>query len=45
MNNQHFSIAQAALLEPNGLSETYLNQIMHKLTNIGGNDFADMFEP
>ena len=43
MNNQHFSIAQAALLEPNGLSETYLNQIMHKLTNIGGNDFADMY--
>ena len=43
MNDQHFSIAQATLLEPSGLTEAHLNQVMHKLTNIGGNDFADMY--
>jgi len=43
MNEQHFSIAQATLLEPTGLSESHLNDVMHKLTNISGNDFADMY--
>ena len=43
MNDQHFSIAQATLLEPSGLSEKHLNQVINKLTNIGGNDFADMY--
>ena len=43
MNEQHFALAQAALLEPTGLTESHLNQVMHKLTNIGGNDFADLY--
>lgn len=43
MNEQHFSIAQATLLEPTGLSEAKLNQIMHKLTNVSGGDFADLY--
>lgn len=43
MNEQHYSIAQAMLLEPSGLSDGDLNAVMHKLTNIGGNDFADMY--
>lgn len=43
MNESHFSLAQATLLEPTGLSEQTLNEIMHKLTNVGGNDFADLY--
>jgi len=43
MNEQHFKIAQAALLEPTGLSDNKLNEVMHKLTNIKGSDFADMY--
>ena len=43
MNEQHFAIAQSALLEPTGLTESDLNQVMHKLTNVSGNDFADLY--
>ena len=43
MNEAHFSIAQATLLEPTGLTESKLNEVMHKLTNIGDNDFADLY--
>lgn len=43
MSDQHFSVAQATLLEPTGLSQTTLNDIMHKLTNVSGSDFADLY--
>jgi len=43
MNQQHFAVAKAALLEPTGLTESHLNDVMAKLTNIGGNDFADLY--
>jgi len=43
MNEQHFAIAKAALLEPTGITESHLNDVMHKLTNIDGNDFADLY--
>ena len=43
MNQDHLSIAQATLLEPTGLSETHLSQIMTKLTNVADSDFADMY--
>ncbi|GAA6136661.1 metalloprotease TldD [Arenicella sp. 4NH20-0111] len=43
MNEQHLSVAQATLLEPTGLSTENLNAIMHKLTNVNGCDFADMY--
>lgn len=43
MNEQHLSVAHATLLEPTGLSDQNLSAIMHKLTNVGGCDFADMY--
>ena len=43
MNEEHYSIAQSTLLEPSGLTQAHLDQVMQKLTNIGGNDFADMY--
>lgn len=43
MNEQHLSIAQATLLEPTGLSESHLSQFMHRLTNVSGSDFADLY--
>jgi len=43
MNQEHLSIAQATLLEPTGLSDAHLNQLMQKLTNIDGSDFADLY--
>ncbi len=43
MNEQHLSIAHAMLLEPTGLSDPDLSAMMHKLTNVGGCDFADMY--
>lgn len=43
MNKEHLSIAQATLLEPTGLSDTNLNQLMQKLTDVNGCDFADLY--
>lgn len=43
MNPDHFSIAQATLLEPTGLTSAHLNQVMQKLTNVSGSDFADLY--
>jgi len=43
MNQDHFSIAQATLLEPTGLTDAHLNQVMQKLTNVSGSDFADLY--
>ena len=43
MNQDHLSIAQATLLEPTGLTDAHLNQVMQKLTNVSGSDFADMY--
>lgn len=43
MNQEHFSIAQATLLEPTGLTDAHLNQVMQKLTNVSGSDFADLY--
>lgn len=43
MTDSHFATARATLLEPNGLSDQHLNNFMHKLTNVSGNDFADLY--
>jgi len=43
MSVDHYSIAQASLLEPTALSESDLNLVMNKLTNVSGCDFADMY--
>jgi TldD protein len=43
MKQDHFGIAQATLLEPTGLSASDLDAVMHKLTGVGGCDFADMY--
>lgn len=43
MSDKHFSVAQSTLLEPTGLSQTTLNEVMHKLTNVSGSDFADLY--
>ncbi len=43
MNQDHLSIAQATLLEPTGLSDLHLNNVMQKLTNVSGSDFADLY--
>ncbi len=43
MPSDHFTTAQATLLDPTGLSEAHLNQFMQKLTNVHGCDFADLY--
>ena len=43
MTQTLFSTAEPVLLEPTGLEQHYLDQVMSKLTNINGNDFADMY--
>lgn len=43
MNPDHFKIAQATLLEPTGLTDAHLNQVMQTLTNVSGSDFADLY--
>lgn len=43
MTTDHYSIAQARLLEPTALSDSDLNQVMSKLTNVSACDFADMY--
>lgn len=43
MNEHHFEIAQATLLEPTGLSDGDLNAVMSRLTNVSGCDFADLY--
>lgn len=43
MKQDHFGIAQVTLLEPTGLSASDLDAVMHKLTGVGGCDFADMY--
>jgi TldD protein len=43
MNDQHFPVAQSMLLQPTGLSEKHLDEVLHKLTNVSGSDFADLY--
>jgi len=43
MNQKHFDIAERTLLAPTGLDERYLNQLIDKLSNVSGNDFADAY--
>ena len=43
MNQQHYDIAQRYLLEPTGLQDRDLCKIVHQLSNVQGNDFADMY--
>ncbi len=43
MNENFYSVAQAALLEPTGLTDTHLDQFMHQLSNVDGCDFADLY--
>ena len=43
MNANYHNIARATLLEPTGLADSDLDKIMHRLTNVAGNDFADLY--
>ena len=43
MSSDYLALAQQTLLEPTGLSNADLNQIMQKLTNVNGCDFADLY--
>ncbi len=43
MNQLNYQIARDVLLEPNELDDADLDKIMHRLTNISGNDFADLY--
>jgi len=43
MNEHFYSVAQATLLEPTGLTDSTLDKLMHQLTNIGDCDFADLY--
>ena len=43
MNHQHYQIARNILLEPTGLDDTDLERVIHRLGNVSGNDFADMY--
>ncbi|MEM7357579.1 MAG: metalloprotease TldD [Pseudomonadota bacterium] len=43
MNQNHFEIARATLLEPSGLDDNDLDKIVHRLSNIAGNEFSDLY--
>ncbi len=43
MNENFYSVAQATLLEPTGLTDRRLDQLMHQLTDVSGCDFADLY--
>jgi TldD protein len=43
MNENYHNIARATLLEPTCLTDSDLEKIMHRLTNVSGNDFADLY--
>ena len=43
MTDQHYKIAHRKLLEPNGLDDSDLDRIVHKLSNVSGNNFADLY--
>ena len=43
MKSEHMSTVQQMLLEPNSLTTAQLEQIIHKLTDVSGNDFADAY--
>ena len=43
MNENSLSVATATLLDPTGLGQDNLNSLIHKLTNIDGCDFADLY--
>ena len=40
---RQFAIAEQQLLLPTGLDQQYLNKIMARLTDVRGNDFADIY--
>ena len=42
-NVDYFAIAQQTLLDPTGLDHQHLNQLLAKLSNISGHDFADAY--
>ena len=43
MTTDVLALAKATLLEPTELSDDDLNQFMHKLTNVNGCDFSDLY--
>lgn len=43
MNQNHYQIARKTLLEPTGLDETDLDKVIHRLGNVAGNDFSDLY--
>lgn len=43
MKQHPFATAEQILLAPTGLDEHYLNKVVDKLSNVSGNDYADMY--
>lgn len=43
MKQNALNTAEQVLLEPTGLDQQYLNQVIDKLSNVSGNDFADLY--
>jgi len=43
MNEQYFTTARAALLEPTGLTDTDIDSVMSRLSNVSECDFADLY--
>lgn len=43
MNQNHFEIARKTLLEPSGLEDHDLDKVIHRLSNVAGNEFSDLY--
>lgn len=43
MKQNYFEVAKHTLLEPTGLEQHHLDQVMDKLSNVSSNDFADIY--
>ncbi|MCL4126078.1 UNVERIFIED_CONTAM: hypothetical protein GTU68_016272 [Idotea baltica] len=43
MTQDAFAAAEQVLLAPTGLDQQYFSQVLDKLSNVSGNDFADLY--
>ncbi|MDB4512247.1 metalloprotease TldD [Arenicella sp.] len=43
MSKDAYAVAEQILLAPTGLDQQYLDKIVDKMSNISGNDFADLY--
>lgn len=43
MKQNAFDVAEQILLVPSGLDQQYLDSVIDRLSNVSGNDFADMY--